>query len=82
MATRMVTLTLTPGEATLAHVRAKYDLARDDVDEHFGVVALSPEQNLYAILVQETVAARLESQRQVSVPYANPKIEPYGPKKR
>jgi hypothetical protein len=77
----MVTLILTPAEATLAQVRAKYSLARDEVDEHFGLVALSPEQNLYTILVKDTVAARLEGQNQVSVPYANPKIEPYGPKK-
>lgn len=78
----MATLTLPPAEATLPQIRAKYSLASDEVDEHFGVVAISQEKNLYAILVKDTVAARLEGHDQVGVPYTNPKIEPYGPKKR
>ena len=79
MGTRMVTLRLDPAHATIEDVQAKYSLAQNEVDATFGVVNVSPEQNLYAILVDERVASRIEGEPDVIGTFSNPKIEPFGP---
>ena len=50
-----------------------------DADESFGVVCVSPDQNLYAILAEDTAAKRIEGAAGVAGVFANPKIEPFGP---
>ena len=60
-------------------VRAKYGLSASDADEHFGVVCVSPSQNLYTILAEEQAANRIEGAAGVAGVFANPKIEPFGP---
>lgn len=77
----MFTLELADEEANLDSVRAKLGLERADVVESFGVVALDPARRLYAILLDEAAADRLEGTEGVAGPYANPKIEPFGPPK-
>jgi hypothetical protein len=79
MAKYMMTVRLDPKEATLARVRRKLKLKKDEIDPVFGVVSLDLDANLYAILVDEAAAARLTGSAGVSSPYANPPIEPFGP---
>lgn len=79
MATRMVTLKLDPADATLKKIRARYELSHKEVDANFGVVALDPDKNLFAILVDEQAAGRLDGRDDVVGTYSNPKIEPFGP---
>ena len=82
MATRLVTLHLDPASANMKSVRAKFGLSAADADEHFGVVCVSPSQNLYTILAEERAAARIEGSSGVTGVYSNPKIEPFGPPKK
>ena len=79
MGNRMVTLHLKPSGTDIASVRAKYSLGAYDLDASFGVVCVSPEQQLYAILVSEEAAARIEHSQGVGGVFSNPKIEPFGP---
>ena len=78
MATRMVTLKLDPKQATLGHVRKKLDLQPHEVDETFGVVNVSPKNNLYAILVDDAVAERLQKTGVIAGTFSDPPIEPFG----
>lgn len=77
--TRMVKLELGPQDATLARVRKKLNLKIDEVDLDFGLVTLSPERHLYAIVVKDDVADRLEGRQGVIGSYSNPVIGPFGP---
>jgi hypothetical protein len=81
MAKNMVTLRLDPAEANLAAVSRKLHLSNDEIDPHFGVVCISPGENLYTILVEESASKKLQGNEEMKGPYSNPKIEPFGPPK-
>ena len=75
----MLTIELNPDEASVADVKRKLDLDAAEIDEGFGVVCVSPEQNLYTILVDEEAAKKAAGKEGVEGPYSNPRIEPFGP---
>jgi hypothetical protein len=78
----MVTLRLDPSKATLAELQAKYQLRPDQVDPKFEVVSVRPEDHLYAGLVDERVANRIEGAAYVVGAFSNPKIETFGPPRK
>jgi hypothetical protein len=79
MATRMVTLHLEPVDATPEKVRAKLGLAKGDLDENFGVATIDPTKKLFAIVVSEQTAARIEGAPAVSGAFSGPRIDTLGP---
>jgi len=81
MAMMMLTIELEPSEASLRAVRRKLQLEDYQIDANFGVVRLSPDGNQYAIMVDEDVVSRVTRKKGVKGPFANPRIEPFGPPK-
>ena len=79
MGKQMVTLKLNPKTATLSNVRRKLKLRARDVDPNFGVVSIDPKRDLYAVLVDDSVAHKAGEQPGVQGPFSNPTIEPFGP---
>lgn len=77
--TVMVTVELSRADATLAAARDLLDLAPDEVDEDFGLVSIDPAKGTYAILVTATAGSRAHGVSGAAGPYANPRIEPFGP---
>ena len=77
----LLTVKLPRQKASLAAIVRELRLTRDEIDQDFGVVRLSLDNDLYAIMVDEAVANRLSGRKDVEIkgPYANPRIEPFGP---
>lgn len=75
----MVTLKLDPEHASLEEVRESLGIGSEEIDDEFGVIAVSPEESLYAVLVEPETASRVQGIEGVEGPFSNPKIEPFGP---
>jgi len=76
----MVTLRLNPYEATTSKVWRKLGLSPTQIDKDFGVVLIRPQDSLYTILIDRDAVAQLNTvDTCVGGPYANPRIEPFGP---
>ena len=78
----MLTLKLDPREASVEKVRRKLHLKKEEIDSDYGVVPINPKENLFVVLVEPETAARVSNEEWVQGPFANPKIEAFGPPKR
>ncbi|MQS14699.1 hypothetical protein F7Q99_21140 [Streptomyces kaniharaensis] len=79
--TLLMTVAL-PRGATMQHALDKLGLSAEEIDQEYGLVSLDPSRGLYVLLVAESAAARIRDHGQsgeYSGPFANPKIEPFGP---
>ncbi|MDW4905033.1 hypothetical protein RB628_06655 [Streptomyces sp. ADMS] len=77
--TLLVTVTL-PRGAAMQDALEELGLSAQEVDEEYGLVPIDPDKGLYALLVVESAAARLDDQGNTAAyggPFANPKIEPF-----
>ena len=70
-----------PRKPTLDEIRKRYSLSESEVDSAFGVVEIDPDDNLYSIRVEAGSASKVDGNNAwgYSGPYADPKIEPFGP---
>ncbi|GHG87618.1 hypothetical protein [Streptomyces lanatus] len=76
--TVLISVTLWPG-ATLRDAVRRLRLAEDEVDTAYGLVLVDPARHLYALLVTQSAGERLRGIPGAGGPYANPRIEPFGP---
>ncbi|MEU3776958.1 hypothetical protein AB0F11_27910 [Streptomyces sp. NPDC032472] len=74
--TSLITVELPPG-ATLDDAVQKLGLTPEEVDTAYGLIDL--HNGTYALLVTETAAERVTGIPGTKGPYANPRIEPFGP---
>lgn len=76
----MMTFTFPNGTPTLSDVIRFYNLRREDLDERYGVIEIDPEDHLFSVMVDSSVANRLQpgSDANWQGPFSNPKIEPFG----
>jgi hypothetical protein len=75
----MVTVKLDPQRVSLADARELLGVDADAFDQDFGVISVNPDEDLYAVLVEQDAVADMKTDEQVSGPYSNPRIEPFGP---
>jgi len=76
----MFNITSPKGAPTIESVCTDHGLNREEIDTDFGVIAVSPGEHVYTVLIDESAAARLEPGRKaLSGPFSNPRIEPFGP---
>jgi hypothetical protein len=82
MSKLLLTLTRAPSEASLDAVKRDLGLGDEEIDPEFGVVNIDPNGDRYAVLVEESAAKRVGNEPGVEGPFANPRIEPFGPPNR
>jgi hypothetical protein len=68
------------GAPSLAEAASELGVLVADVDDKFGVVAINPDESLYAVQVKESsVGTRHAAREGYHGPYSNPVIAPFGP---
>jgi hypothetical protein len=66
-------------EPTIDHAAAALGVPTDAVDPEFGVVLIDPKAGSYAVMVDERHAGDATARADVEGPFANPRIETFGP---
>ena len=79
MGKSLFTVKLPPKEATLEGAKRRLHLSDGDIDEDYGLVEIDPAGQLYALMIDDAAAARLEGTKTLEGPFANPRIETFGP---
>jgi hypothetical protein len=80
MAKVMLTVRLPGKTPSLKKVQRKLKLKDEEIDRDFGVVSIDPDNELYAVMVEETVGGEAaEQEEDVSGPFSDPAIEAFGP---
>jgi hypothetical protein len=80
--TKVMMTIQSPGHAPdFREVKERYGLADDEIDPDFGVVEVDPADGTYTVLVDERAAGKISSDADWTVrgPYANVRVEPFGP---
>ena len=75
----MVTVKLDAEHASVENACELLGIADDAIDRDFGVIEVSPGENLYTVLVEATVAEGIHTSEDTAGPFSNPRIEPFGP---
>jgi hypothetical protein len=86
MAKMLFTVTWAEGKPTLNKIMKKYGFRADEIDEEFGIVEIAPKAHQYSVMVEDdavkrflSISAKSAEEKDISGPYSNPRIEPFGP---
>ena len=71
-------------EPTLQEIRRRYNFSAGELDDEYGVVEIDPDDHLYAFRVEQAAAQKVAAghDRPYTGPFADPKIETFGPPER
>jgi hypothetical protein len=75
----MMTIRVPRGIApTIDAIRTRYQLAADELDVEFGVIAIDPHEGTYTVLIDEGAVSKIRSQGdwEISGPFSSPRIDP------
>jgi hypothetical protein len=79
----LMTVTIPGGTPGIERAAEALGVAPDAVDRAYGVVPIDPSRNLYAVQVREDALPKGDSRSGTySGPFSNPRIEPFGPRRR
>jgi hypothetical protein len=81
MAKVMMTIQWLQGQPSLEEIQKQFSLSDDEVDREFGLIEVDPDEHIFTFLVEAASAAKVQPGPgwNVSGPYSNPRIEPFGP---
>ena len=66
-------------EITLEELAVLTDVPLEALDENYGLILVSKRRGRYAFMVDPTYVEKLKEHESILGPYANPKIETFGP---
>lgn len=79
----MFTIASPDGPPSLSEVSSRLKVDLSSLDSEFGVTAIDPRRGLYAVMVDERVAASLQPDDPAAGgPFSNPAIGTFGPPRR
>ena len=79
----MMTVTIPSGKPGIARAAEALGVSSDALDRSFGVVPIDPAKHLYAVQVREDALPKGRGAKGgYDGPFANPRIEPFGPTRR
>jgi hypothetical protein len=81
----LMTVEIPGGKPGIARAAEALGVSADAIDRGFGVVSVDPSRHLYAVQVREDALprrAKKSKSNSFSGPFANPRIEPFGPTRR
>lgn len=79
MANVLVTVRLSNAQPSMEEAARHLKVSETELDPNFGVVLIDPENQTYAVMVNERVAGDAASAEGAAGPFSNPRIEPTGP---
>lgn len=74
----MVNLTWKGSAPTLDDVTARFQVPRSAFDDAFGVIAVSPDEGVYTVRVEDRWAAAITGAEGTDGPFPDGRIEPFG----
>jgi hypothetical protein len=77
----LMTVSIPGANPGIEGAAAALGVAADVIDRAYGIVPIDPKRNLYAVQVRADALPKGGKGEPYSGPFANPRIEPFGPRR-